>query len=98
MEGNVSGAFDEENGGRAGAVVAGGDENRRQRPFPLYSDPSGAAFGDYRSWDDFENLPLHGTFLIDGAGKLRWMDVGPEPFQEAGFLLEEAKRLLEMKN
>ena len=43
-------------------------------------------------------MTLHGTFLIDPSGKLRWMDVGPEPFQDPKFLLEEAKRLLEMES
>jgi peroxiredoxin len=65
-------------------------------PFPLYSDFATTAFKNYRSYDDFEDLPLHGTFLIDTEGRLRWMDVGSEPFQKADFLLKEAKRLLGM--
>jgi hypothetical protein len=39
-------------------------------------------------------MPLHGTFLIDGRGLLRWHDVGPEPFNDVDFVLREAKRLL----
>ena len=74
--------------------LCAGDEKRF--PFPLYSDLSTNAFKAYRSYDDFEDLPLHGTFLIDGERRLRWMDVGPEPFQKPDFLLKEAKRLLEM--
>jgi len=65
-------------------------------PFPLHSDLESASFKDYRAYDDFEGLPLHGIFLIDGKAKLRWMDVGPEPFQGIEFLLREAKRLLAM--
>ncbi len=72
------------------------DTPEKHFPFPLYSDPTSAAFKDYRSYDDFEGLPLHGTFLIDTEGRLRWMDVGSEPFQKADFLLKEAKRLLGM--
>ncbi|MEZ5303726.1 MAG: redoxin domain-containing protein [Verrucomicrobiales bacterium] len=36
-------------------------------PFPLAADPELKAFKAYRAFDDFENLGLHGTFLIDGS-------------------------------
>ena len=49
-----------------------------------------------RAIDDFENRALHGTFLIDGAGKVRWQDISFEPFNEPKFLLTEAKRLLRL--
>ena len=65
-------------------------------PFKLYSDLESGSFKDYRSYDDFEGMPLHGVFLIDRSSKLRWMDVGPEPFQDIKFLLRESKRLLSM--
>ena len=65
-------------------------------PFKLYSDLESGSFKDYRSYDDFEGMPLHGVFLIDKSSKLRWMDVGPEPFQDIKFLLRESKRLLSM--
>jgi peroxiredoxin len=63
-------------------------------PVPLVSDPDQSAFKAYRAFDDFENVPLHGTFLLDGAGLVRWQDIGPEPFMDHRFLLTEAKRLL----
>ncbi|CAN5361641.1 hypothetical protein BH23VER1_BH23VER1_07100 [soil metagenome] len=65
-------------------------------PFPLYSDTSLATFRAYRAFDDFEGMEMHGTFLIGPDGKLRWMDVGPEPFMDAAFLLRESQRLLGM--
>ena len=34
------------------------------------------------------------TFFVDGSGFVRWHDVSFEPFQDAKFLLEEARRLL----
>ena len=46
--------------------------------------------------DDFEEDELHGTFLIDESGKLRWQDISYEPFMEPEFLLKEAQRLLEI--
>lgn len=64
--------------------------------FPIVSDPSLAAFKAYRAYDDFEHKPLHGTFLIDGEGRVRWQDIGYQPFSEAKWLLGEAKRLLSM--
>ena len=41
-----------------------------------------------------EDMALHGTYLIDGAGRIRWQDVSYEPFMDTAFLLEESKRLL----
>ena len=63
-------------------------------PFPLLSDKSMQVFKAYRAFDDFENQPLHGTFLIDGEGMVRWQDISYQPFTETKFLLEEAQRLL----
>jgi peroxiredoxin len=63
--------------------------------FPLLSDESLEVFKRYRAYDDFEQMPLHGTFLIDGAGRVRWQDISYEPFQQTEFLLQECRRLLE---
>jgi hypothetical protein len=51
-------------------------------------------FKQYRAYDDFEQQPLHGTFLIDRQGLVRWQDISYEPFTEVEFLLRESKRLL----
>ncbi|MDB4445710.1 peroxiredoxin family protein [bacterium] len=61
---------------------------------PLFSDGDKNIFKEFRCWDDFENQPLHGTFLIDKRGKVRWQDISYEPFNDADFLLKESKRLL----
>lgn len=61
---------------------------------PVVSDPACDVFKAYRAYDDFENQPLHGTFLIDANGLVRWHDIGYEPFMDAAFVLNEAKRLL----
>ncbi len=66
----------------------------RPYPFPLLADPDGKAFRSFGAWDDFENMALHGAYLIDKQGKLLWWDHGARPFEDAKFLLEEAKRLL----
>eukprot|EP00913_Durusdinium_trenchii_P023283 g21861.t1 len=63
-------------------------------PFPLVSDAKLDVFHKYRVFDDFEKQPLHGTFVIDGKGRVRWHDISYEPFMKPDFVLEEAKRLL----
>ena len=63
---------------------------------PLMADPTHEAFKQYRCWDDFEDQPLHGTFLIDARGRVRWQDISHEPFTDVDFMLDEAKRLLEL--
>ena len=63
-------------------------------PFPLVSDAELDIFKAYRAFDDFENQPLHGTFLIDSDGLVRWQDISYEPFNDPDFVLKEAKRLL----
>ncbi len=63
-------------------------------PFPLVADASREVFRRYRAYDGFEEVPLHGLFLIDGDGLVRWQDIGHEPFNEVKFLVAEAKRQL----
>ena len=63
-------------------------------PFSIVSDSTLQTFKAYRAFDDFEKIPLHGTFLVDRDGLLRWQDIGAQPFQNVKWLLAEAKRLL----
>ncbi|MGE0145378.1 MAG: redoxin domain-containing protein, partial [Planctomycetota bacterium] len=63
-------------------------------PFPLLADPKLDAFRAWRCHDDFEAMPLHGTFLVDGDGLVRWQDISFEPFTGIDWLLVESKRLL----
>ncbi|MGB8166289.1 MAG: hypothetical protein WCF18_02285, partial [Chthoniobacteraceae bacterium] len=53
-------------------------------------------FKAYGAYDDFEHFPLHGAFLIDAAGLVRWQDISYEPFRDAKWLLGESKRLLSL--
>lgn len=63
-------------------------------PIRLASDAEHEIFRKFRAFDDFENQPLHGTFLIDGMGKIRWQDISYQPFMDHQFLLDESERLL----
>ena len=74
-----------------------GEAEKSPFPFPLYSDSSLAAFKAFRAHDDFEDLPLHGTYLIDRSGRIRWQEIGYEPFMKPEWLLEECVRLLALK-
>ena len=62
----------------------------------LLADADQDIFKRYRCWDDFEDQPLHGTFMIDSAGRVRWQDISYEPFMDVDFLLKESKRLLDL--
>ncbi|MEO0447985.1 MAG: peroxiredoxin family protein, partial [Verrucomicrobiota bacterium] len=73
-------------------------EAKRLFPFPLLSDHELTAFRAYRAYDDFEEIPLHGTFLIDEAGRLRWHSISHEPLMHPEFALEESLRLLSFED
>ncbi len=66
--------------------------------FPVLTDGKLKVFEKYRCVDNFENQALHGTFLIDSQGYIRWQDIGPEPFTDAAFLLKESQRLLKLSS
>ncbi len=66
-------------------------------PLSLVADNSLETFRAYRCYDDFEQQPLHGTFLIDGQGLVRWQDISYQPFMDHKFLLGEAQRLLKIR-
>ena len=63
---------------------------------PLHADPELNAFKAYRCYDDFENQPLHGTFLIAPDGRVLWQDISYEPFMDVDFALKESHRLLNL--
>ena len=65
-------------------------------PIRLAADPGLKAFKAFRAHDDFEQQPLHGAFLVDGEGRIRWQDISFQPFMETKFLLGEAQRLLNL--
>lgn len=68
----------------------------KKMEIPLLSDQERHVFRTFRCWDDFEDQPLHGTFLIDSRGRVRWQDISYEPFMDVEFLLEESQRLLSL--
>lgn len=47
----------------------------------------------FKSYDDFEDLELHSTLLIDKNGRVHWARFGGDPFDDVDFLLGEIKRM-----
>jgi len=62
-------------------------------PMPILADPKLDLFKLYRAFDDFESLPLHGTFLIDAQGNVRFQRISADPFLEVDFIRAEAERV-----
>ena len=47
----------------------------------------------FASYDDFEEIELHSTILIDTAGRVHWKRTGGEPFADMDFLLKSVKEM-----
>ena len=47
----------------------------------------------FSSYDDFEDIELHSTILIDKKGNVRWKRTGGDPFTNIDFLVNELKRI-----
>jgi peroxiredoxin len=62
-------------------------------PMPMLADPKLELFKLYRAYDDFENQPLHGTFLVDIQGNVRFQRISADPFLEVEFIKAEAERV-----
>ena len=79
---------------RPGVTTTASPAAARKYDFPILADPTLAAFKAWGAYDDFEGMALHGAFLVDASGKVRWQDTGFEPFMKADFVLAESRRLL----
>jgi len=62
-------------------------------PMPMLADPKLEMFKLYRAFDDFENQPLHATFLIDAQGNVRFQRISADPFLDVEFIKAEAARI-----
>jgi len=62
-------------------------------PMPMLADPRLGHFKRFGAFDDFENQPLHGCFLIDTEGNVRYQRISSEPFLEVEFIKAEAARV-----
>ena len=63
-------------------------------PFRLLSDDARHSNAlRWLSYDEFEELELHSTNLVDRQGRLRWARTGGDPFMDMDFLLAEIDRI-----
>jgi peroxiredoxin len=62
-------------------------------PMPMLADPKLELFRLYQAYDDFEDQPLHATFLIDAQGDVRYRRISADPFLEVEFIKAEAERV-----
>jgi len=59
----------------------------------LLSDTDFVSARRFNSYDDFEEIELHSTFLIDPLGRVHWSRIGGDPFTDFDFLESELARL-----
>jgi peroxiredoxin/cytochrome c-type biogenesis protein CcmH/NrfG len=59
----------------------------------LLSDKNFENARRYRSYDDFEEMELHSTILIDRKGRVHWARTGGEPFSKMDFLVKQLERM-----
>lgn len=79
----------------AGSLGPGPDRDP-DLPYLILSDEPMAVFKAWKCYDAFLQKPLHGTFLLDGAGGVLWSDISHDPYSQAEFLLGECQRLLKL--
>ncbi len=58
----------------------------------LVSDKDHENARRFASYDDFEDMELHSTILIDREGRVRWKRTGGDPFMKIDYLQAERKR------
>jgi peroxiredoxin len=57
------------------------------------SDPKRENARRFTAYDDFEDLELHATVLIDAQGRVHWASIGGEPFTDMAFLAKQLGRM-----
>lgn len=62
-------------------------------PMPILSNPDLSVFKQHQAHDDFENVPLHGLFIIDANGMVRFQRISPDPFLDVDFVKAESLRV-----
>ena len=61
----------------------------------LASDTDHANARRFKSYDDFEEMGIHSTILIDKDGKVHWASHGGAPFTDYAFLATQLRRMNE---
>jgi peroxiredoxin len=66
-----------------------------QRPFifPVLADAERRAFAPWGVMDQFYGDAIHGVFVLDGAGRLRWRHLGVEPYMMVADVLAAVEEM-----
>jgi hypothetical protein len=67
-------------------------------PIHLLSDNKFANAHRFHSYDDFEDIELHSTILIDKLGRVYWAQTGGNPFSDMEFLSKQITRMNRLTN
>lgn len=62
-------------------------------PVRILSDDHYRMARRFHSYDDFEEIELHSTILIDRLGRVYWARSGGEPFTDTAFLVSQIERM-----
>lgn len=62
-------------------------------PAQLLSDDHFLNARRFHSYDDFEEMELHSTILIDKQGRVHWARNGGEPFSDMAFLTKQLEQM-----
>ena len=62
-------------------------------PFVLISDPACTQFRQWGLYDQAENRPLNGVFVVDRAGIIRFARRGGEPFDDYAELVHQLEQV-----
>ncbi len=66
---------------------------RRPFAFPVLSDHDRRAFQAWGVMDEFYGDPIHGVFILDGSGRLRWRHLGVEPYMMVADVLAAVEEI-----
>jgi peroxiredoxin len=62
-------------------------------PVQILSDDNHVNAHRFHSYDDFEEMELHSTILIDKLGRVYWARTGGEPFGDMAFLVKQLETM-----
>jgi peroxiredoxin/tetratricopeptide (TPR) repeat protein len=86
-------AFDAEVLAVSGDSVASNAASQSSLQVRLLSDDSFGNARVFKSYDDFEEMPIHSTILIDKDGRVHWARHGGAPFTDYEFLASQLQRM-----
>ena len=62
-------------------------------PWRLLSDDNHTNARRWHSYDDFEEIELHSTILVDKKGRVYWGRFGADPFNDGDFLVKQIQKM-----